>query len=187
MLHLVLGGDKSGKSAFALRWLERAPTPCCCVVTGLALDFGFRGQLRRHRLERPPRVPVFESGPDLGDCLRQALERGFRGLLLDSLDFWVFSRLTQGRQEQVDAFSTGLDALARSLDAYQAELCVVSCEIGLGPIAADSATRAFARRLGGLHQELASRSASTCLVLAGQPIYVKDGPLGSSPTAAGPS
>lgn len=184
MLHLILGGEKSGKSAFAQQWLEQAPAPRCCVVTGLALDFGFRGQLRRHRLERPQQVSVFESGVDLGGCLDQALERGFRGLLLDSLDFWLFSCLTQGRQEIIDAFATGLDELARNLGTRQAELCVVSCEIGLGPIAADSTTRAFVRRLGELHQELAARSASVCLVLAGLPLYVKGGLLGSNPDAS---
>ncbi len=187
MLHLVLGGEKSGKSAFALQWLEQASAPRCCVVTGLALDFGFRGQLRRHRLERTPRLPVLESGVDLRGSLHQALERGYRGLLLDSLDFWLFSCLMQGRQEYVAEFTTGLDDLTNNLTAHRAELCVVSCEIGLGPIAADSITRSFARRLGALHQELAARSTSACLVLAGLPLYMKSGPQGPTPAAPGRS
>ncbi len=175
MMHLVLGGERSGKSNFGLQWLAQSAMPRCCVVTGQPLDLGFRRQVRDHRMARPVDLPVFESGLDLLACLRNALDREYSSILLDSLDFWLFSCLSQDSGERLEAFTEGLRDLNHDLDEVSANLCMVSSEIGLGPIAADSATRAFARRLGGLHQQLAAMCDTVTLVLAGTPLSAKGG------------
>ena len=72
MIRLVLGGDKSGKSAYALAQLEADRGPHVLLATGQAADFAFRQQILDHRTARDARIPVRETGADLVPALRQA-------------------------------------------------------------------------------------------------------------------
>ena len=166
MIALVLGGQKSGKSAYALGLLEAAEGPRALVATGRARDLDFRAQILRHRKERNPEIDVLESGPDLLRTLRNATPM-YRALLVDSLDFWLFAHDGTNGPDEV---GTLLEALC----CWEAgTLILVSSETGLGPLAADAATRRFVRRLGGLNQSLAAAAHEVHLVAAGLPLRLK--------------
>lgn len=164
MITLILGGNKSGKSAFALRLFEQAKGVGVFLATGRARDAAFAEQIARHRMERDPSIPVLETGPDLPSALMEG-RRGYGKILVDSLDFWLFSCLDAGRNPQ---------ELIEVLEDWKGpDVFFVSCEIGLGPIAADSATRAFVRQLGALNQEVARIADEVHLVAAGLPVTLK--------------
>jgi len=182
-MYLILGGEKSGKSALALHALLQAPGPACLLVTGRPQDAGFRDQVRRHRLERPAGLPVIETGLELEAGICTALEQGARSLLADSLDFWLFACMDAGQEARGQAFLDGLDSLQQRLDRHGALLGFVSCEIGLGPVAANAFTRRFVRELGGMHQKLAGACDTVCLAVAGLPLYLKKGRHGIFPQA----
>ncbi|MEW5772738.1 MAG: bifunctional adenosylcobinamide kinase/adenosylcobinamide-phosphate guanylyltransferase [Thermodesulfobacteriota bacterium] len=160
MIRLFLGGERSGKSALAQRAFLADAGPHLAVVTGKALDPGFRAQILAHRLARPAGLRVAEAGSDLPEVLVRGLE-ACRAVLVDSLDFWLYA--CRGREEERTA------ALLAVLDrAGDAAVTLVSCEVGLGPVAADAATRAFVRSLGGLNQALAGRADRAFLAVAGR-------------------
>lgn len=168
MIRLVLGGEKSGKSDLAYRLFRETPGPGVVMAMGLAQDQAFRRQILAHRRRRDPAVPVLEPGLDLAPALAQARADG-RNVLVDSLDFWVFSCLERG----VDLTDGLLESLA-GFEAPGSPGCVlVSCEVGLGPIAPTSLARRFARAQGALNQRLASLASNVRLVVAGLPITLK--------------
>ena len=163
MIELVLGGNKSGKSDFGLELLRAAPKPWTLVATGKSRDLAFREQIRVHRLDREPDIAVREADTDLAGVLRELSPVG-GGILVDSLDFWMFALTCldaasgKGRREE----------LLAALSSWQGgKLVLVSTEMGLGPLAFDGTVRAFARDLGQLNREIASISASVYLVVAG--------------------
>ncbi|MCT4535021.1 bifunctional adenosylcobinamide kinase/adenosylcobinamide-phosphate guanylyltransferase [Halodesulfovibrio sp.] len=166
MIRLILGGDKSGKSDFGLQQLYNGDEPSVLLATGHAQDFAFGQQILDHRLARIPELPVKETGIALPQLLEKAILE-YRSILIDSLDFWVFACHGQWQQSQ--------QALLHSLSLVPAEcqLTIVSCEAGLGPIAASSQVRQFIRRLGALNQAVAAVSDEVCLMVAGLPLYVK--------------
>lgn len=163
MIDLVLGGNKSGKSDFGLELLQRCPPPRSMVVTGKSRDLAFRDQIMAHRQSRDQTIPVRETGLDLCLVLRELVDQG--GVLVDSLDFWMFMLAQEKDQAGRQA------ACAELLDLLQTwqggRLIVVSTEMGLGPLAFDGGIRAFARDLGQLNREIARVSASVYLVVAG--------------------
>jgi len=163
MIDLVLGGNKSGKSDFGLELLRRGPRPWTLVATGKSRDLAFREQIITHRQERGPGIVVREVDADLAGTLRaEAHTAG--SVLVDSLDFWMFSlaaRSREDRQRMRQEFLTGLAAWQGGT------LVLVSTEMGLGPLAFDGEIRAFARDLGQLNREIASVSTSVYLVVAG--------------------
>ncbi|UTF49953.1 bifunctional adenosylcobinamide kinase/adenosylcobinamide-phosphate guanylyltransferase [Desulfomicrobium sp. ZS1] len=162
MIELVLGGNKSGKSDFGLELLCRGPRPWTLVATGKSRDLAFRRQIITHRQSRDADIAVREVDTDLAGALG-ALAPSGGSVLVDSLDFWMFS-LAGSRDDgkrMREEFFAGLR------DWRGGNLILVSTEMGLGPLAFDGEIRAFARDLGQLNREIASVSTSVYLVVAG--------------------
>jgi adenosylcobinamide kinase/adenosylcobinamide-phosphate guanylyltransferase len=168
MIRLVLGGEKSGKSDLAYGLFRDAPGAGVVMAMGIARDAGFRNQILQHRLRRDPAVPVIEPGLELAGAVADARASGLN-VLVDSLDFWVFSCMEQGEDHT--------EELAKSLAGFTApgspECVLVSCEVGLGPIAPTALVRRFARTQGALNQRLAVLARDVRLVVAGLSIALK--------------
>lgn len=168
MIRLVLGGEKSGKSDMAYDLFREAPGPGLILAMGLARDMAFRRQILDHRLRRDPAIPVAEPGLELPAALEGALREG-RNALVDSLDFWVFACLEDGR----DRTGELLHALAGFEAPGGPECVLVSCEVGLGPVAPTTLVRRFARAQGALNQALAAMASSVRLAVAGLSVTLK--------------
>jgi adenosylcobinamide kinase/adenosylcobinamide-phosphate guanylyltransferase len=169
MITLVLGGNKSGKSDFALDLLDKVAQPGVFIATGKAKDMEFREQIKAHRLSRTPDIEVLEVSEDLPQSLRQAKLK-FRSVLVDSLDYWLFTCREAGcENEKVNEFVELLN------EWNDTELILVSCEAGLGPLPGGSAVRAFIRSLGALNQSVAKAADQAYLIAAGLPLTLKQG------------
>ena len=173
MITLVLGGDKSGKSDCALNLLLSAPGPKTMVATGEARDLSFRRQIADHRRSRPAEVRVVEARRHLAETLDEELARlddaPGGGVLVDSLDFWLF----QVADDQA-AQAALLDRLERWPRRPEGPaLLLVSAEVGLGPLAASAETRRFVRGLGAFNQAAARLADRVLFTVAGLPLTVK--------------
>lgn len=167
MITLVLGGNKSGKSDFALNLLTQTRTPALFIATGKARDLEFREQIRQHRQNRAPDIEVMEIAEGLPQSLQKA-KLHFPSLIVDSLDYWLFScREVDCDEEKIQEFLDVLD------DWDNTDLILVSCETGLGPLPAGSAVRDFVRSLGALNQRIAKVADRVYLVAAGLPLTLK--------------
>lgn len=167
MIRLVLGGDKSGKSAYALDWFVQAPAPHLLLATGQAMDFSFRQQILDHRTARHPSIPVRETGVELIAALHDAQGQA-ASVLVDSLDFWLFSCLEQGKNGYIDALVDCLIGMKEGM-----VVTLVSCEAGLGPVPASSTVRQFVRSLGALNQTVAKICDDVHMMVAGMPLVLK--------------
>lgn len=180
MIRLVLGGEKSGKSDLAYDLFLRGygaasgsasstgTGPGMILAMGFARDAGFRHQILTHRMRRDPAVPVMEPGLELSHALDAARSKN-APVLVDSLDFWVFACMEAG-EDRADQLLTSLS----DWNGPHAPDCVlVSCEVGLGPLAATSLTRRFVRCLGDLNQRLAQTADEVRLAVAGLSLLLK--------------
>jgi len=168
MMTLILGGEKSGKSDYALSLLAAAPRPQVFVATGRALDPAFAAQIALHKKSRPAGMALCETILDLPETLCELRSRA-AAIVADSLEFWLFSCLRAGVAAQRAA------DLERVLASWEGpELILVGAEAGLGAMAADSFTREFARALGALNQMAARLAGRAVLVVAGLPLTLKE-------------
>ncbi|WP_457572340.1 bifunctional adenosylcobinamide kinase/adenosylcobinamide-phosphate guanylyltransferase [Desulfovulcanus sp.] len=167
MFSLILGGNKSGKSDFGLELLLKGKGPHLLIVTGKGFDFEFKKQIKNHRLKRDPGLFVHEIGFDLGAGLK-AREKDWATILVDSLDFWLFSLFEQGKLDE------GIRDFFSLLKNWQGqEIIFVSSEIGLGPIPVSGQVRRFVRVLGEVNQNLARLCSQVYFVLAGISVRIK--------------
>ncbi|MBU1003930.1 MAG: bifunctional adenosylcobinamide kinase/adenosylcobinamide-phosphate guanylyltransferase [Proteobacteria bacterium] len=161
---LILGGEKSGKSDHALALLHKAPGPVLLIATAQTLDHGFRERILRHRVERGPQIPVHEVTLDLPEALTRATGH-YATILVEGLDYWLYAcAQAESIDEREQALLTAVDSLGETGAIF------VSCETGLGPVAATREVRAFVRGMGRLNRRLAERCSEVVLVVAGRPL-----------------
>lgn len=167
--HLVLGGARSGKSAFAEaqalaagdvgRWVY--------VATARAQDSEMQDRIDRHRARRDPRWETVEAPLDLAAALARHDAPG-TCVLVDCLTLWLTNALTE------DCWPAEREALLAAVAASRARLLLVSNEVGSGVVPMGALSRTFVDEAGRLHQRLAATCARVTLVVAGLPTTLKD-------------
>ena len=166
----VLGGVRSGKSRFALD-AHVMHARVTFVATGLASDPEMAERIERHRRERPSRWPTVEEPYDLVPRVRDACAAG-DAVVVDCLGVWVANLMLRGDPE--DHVLKQADELASLLRLRLADVTVVSNEVGLGVHPTSEAGRHFRDLLGRVNQQVASAADRVVLMIAGQPLIVKD-------------
>ncbi len=94
-LCLVLGGVRSGKSAFAEKLVRQMERPTLYLATGQASDAEMAQRILRHREARPAEWRTVEEPLELADSLATELDSAGPSsvVLMDSLDTWVSNLL----------------------------------------------------------------------------------------------
>jgi adenosyl cobinamide kinase/adenosyl cobinamide phosphate guanylyltransferase/NaMN:DMB phosphoribosyltransferase len=186
---LVLGGIRSGKSAFAESLVEDAPSVryVATAVDGED-DPEWLARIETHQRRRPQSWTTEETGPDprrLAAVLSEA--KPDETLLVDDLGGWVAALLDPANQPQDDVAM--VDGLAAAVRDCAARLVLVSPEVGLSLVPATPVGRAFADAVGTANQALAGACDRVALVVAGQPTWLKqDGaPVPRPARAAAPA
>lgn len=170
MITLVLGGQSSGKSDFALDLLDAAPGRGALLVSGLAHDEGFRRRIMDHKRDRSAALPVFEAREELPRVLA-GLMRDYDAVCVDALDFWVYSCMMLGIDGPLRELALAVSP-ASGGDAGRSVI-LVSQEAGLCPVAGDAETRVFIRETGRCNRRLAALADKVWLVAAGLPLTLK--------------
>ena len=173
MLTLILGGARSGKSAFAERLATESGLDVFYVATAQALDGEMADRIAHHRSRRPVAWKSFEEPTALAAVLR-AHARANRFLLVDCLTLWLSNLL--GIDEGAH-FDQERDAFLDSLSTLPGDIAFVSNEVGLGITPMGELTRRFVDETGRLHQALGQRCDRVVFVAAGLPLILKGTPL----------
>ncbi|MDD7925499.1 bifunctional adenosylcobinamide kinase/adenosylcobinamide-phosphate guanylyltransferase [Actinomycetospora chibensis] len=173
MRTLVLGGTRSGKSAYAEGMLD-ADAPVLYVATARGVDPGldpeWADRVAVHRARRPASWRTVE------DADLPAVLDGHPGdpVLVDDLATWVTGLLDDAGWERdapsVDAARTSLTA---AVDRFGGTLVLVSAEVGLGVVPSTSAGRRFRDELGAVNQALAAVCDEVWLLVAGVPLRLR--------------
>ena len=161
---LVLGGARSGKSAFAEARAREFGARPTYVATGRAWDDEMRGRIERHKLDRGPDWDTVEEPLDLCGALQEATGPA----LVDCLTLWV----TNLMMEEADCEARFAE-LIETLDARADPTVLVSNEVGLGIVPMDAMSRLFRDHAGRLHQQIAAMATEVHFVVAGIPQRLK--------------
>ena len=162
---LVLGGARSGKSAFAESLFIGFPK--VYVATAEPLDDEMRARVAQHRARRDARWRTVEEPLDLDRRLRDLTSDG-SAVLVDCLTVWLGNLMHAGRD-----IDRATRALLESLDVLAGPVAFVANEVGLGIVPDNAMARAFRDHAGRLNQMLAKRADRVVFVTAGIPIVLK--------------
>jgi adenosylcobinamide kinase/adenosylcobinamide-phosphate guanylyltransferase len=190
-LILILGGARSGKSAFAERLAARSGKTVAFVATATDSDDEMSERIARHRASRPQEWHTIEEPLDLAKAVLRANQLADVAIL-DCMTLWLGNMLLQEQgehesdvqvQEELRITSSTFDE--RSLQHIEAllavlqsaekskTLIVVSNEVGLGIVPAYPLGRIYRDTLGYVNQRLAQNADRVYLMVAGLVVDIK--------------
>jgi adenosylcobinamide kinase/adenosylcobinamide-phosphate guanylyltransferase len=166
-LVLVLGGARSGKSAYAEQLVAKSGLEPIYVATAEARDQEMTERIELHRARRNPSWRTIEAPDRLEDALRAQAGEG-RAVLVDCLTLWLSNLMLSNAD--IEARSRELVETTRGLRG----LCViVSNEVGLGLVPDNLLGRRFRDAQGRLNQAIAAIADNVTFMAAGLPLVLK--------------
>jgi adenosylcobinamide kinase/adenosylcobinamide-phosphate guanylyltransferase len=184
-LILILGGARSGKSAFAQQLAQRSGRSVAIIATATASDEDMRERIIRHRTTRPSHWHTIEEPLKLAEACRQAASIA-DVILLDCLTVWLSNWLfLQGNPDHVETVAITFNYTDSALDAIEEllttlagldaskTLIVVTNEVGLGIVPAYAIGRIYRDVLGHVNQRLATVAARVYFMVAGLGVDIK--------------
>jgi adenosylcobinamide kinase/adenosylcobinamide-phosphate guanylyltransferase len=169
--HLIVGGQRSGKSRqaerLALRWQARGGR-AVVIATALAADDEMRARIAHHRATRPAGFDTLEAPLRLSAALQEVDDAGTL-VIVDCLTLWLTNWLMpmDGAPDEA-GWRTERDALLALLPELSSTVVFVSNEVGWGISPLGREVRDYVDELGRLNQDVARRCGELTLMVAGQ-------------------
>ena len=178
MIHLVLGGARSGKS----RWAEgithsisqqASGAPLRYVATATAGDDEMAARIIRHQKDRSEKYDqqwsLTEEPFDLSSVIETANENDV--MLIDCLTLYLTNWLCT--EQRFPAWQEEKSRFIQALQSTSAAIVLVSNEVGSGVVPMGELSRQFVDEAGWLNQAVADMSDHVTLVVAGCPLALK--------------
>ena len=171
---LALGGIRSGKSQWAETAITAAAGPDGAVryvATGsTSTEPEWSERVAAHRQRRPGGWSTVES-TDVTTQLRRDHDIP---TLVDDMGGWLVAAMDRCGAWTGGGITPDVDDLVDAVGSFRGPLALVSPEVGLTVVPATESGRRFADGLGSLNQRLATVCDRVVLVIAGQPLTVKE-------------
>ncbi|SEP85162.1 adenosylcobinamide kinase /adenosylcobinamide-phosphate guanylyltransferase [Devosia sp. YR412] len=174
---LVLGGARSGKTAFAEQLAIRSGSKPAYLATAEALDSEMRDRVASHKAGRAGQFATIEEPLDLSDALLKA-SMDHDVILVDCLTLWITNLLMANEDVAKAVGELG----ATLVQLKTAKVILVSNEVGLGIVPDNAMARTFRDLAGSAHQRLAEICDDAYFIVAGLPITLKGEAPGQSET-----
>lgn len=177
-LIFILGGARSGKSAYAQRLAEElGGASVTYVATAEAGDEEMRARIETHRADRPAGWRTVEA-PRLASLDLATATADAQVVLLDCVTLLVSNAVIAAGDEVSSAAGDAatqreIDALLTAYGAGDATWIVISNEVGMGLVPPYPLGRVYRDALGRANQQIAAVADRVLLLVAGIPWELK--------------
>lgn len=162
----VIGGARSGKSAFAESLAKGARVPIY-IATAEQIDGEMSERIALHRQRRGARWRTVEEPIQLAAAIALADEKnGF--VLVDCLTVWLNNLLFH--DEDIE---THVSILTETLAEARGRIVLVANEVGLGIVPENALARRFRDAAGCVNQAIARVADEVVFIAAGLPTMLK--------------
>ena len=168
-LTVILGGARSGKSAFAVEAGRKYGGKVAYVATAPESDEDMADRIDRHRAERPAGWTTIEEQIDLLGALGTT---GDELVIIDCLTLWTSNLMWKGSTD--DEIHAIAERTARGAAERLAPTIAISNEVGMGVHPDTALGRRYRDVLGRVNQLWVAASASSLLLIAGRAIELSD-------------
>ncbi len=174
-VHLILGGARSGKSAYAEQLAKDSELAVTYVATAQIYDDEFAQRVEHHKNRRPKEWKIIESPFQLADTLL-ANDKADQCIIVDCLTLWLAQCICPDCEspETID-WAQERESLLATLPTLKSRILLVSNEVGMGIVPLGEINRQFQDEQGRLNQAVANIVNQVTFVAAGLPLKLKDG------------
>ena len=187
---LILGGARSGKSAYAEKLATESGLPVTYIATAQVYDDEFKQRVQYHKDRRPKHWQLIEAphylapalqtnapGHPLSNSLRELdspCNHAGATIIIDCLTLWLAQCICPecAPPEGVD-WAHERTAFLELLPTLQGNIILVSNEVGMGIVPLGEINRQFQDEQGRLNQAVAGVADEVIFVAAGLPLKLK--------------
>ncbi|MBF1302824.1 MAG: bifunctional adenosylcobinamide kinase/adenosylcobinamide-phosphate guanylyltransferase [Porphyromonadaceae bacterium] len=166
-IHLITGGERSGKSTYAESEALRLSDSPIYLATARVWDEEFRQRILRHQERRGPEWTNIEE-----DIRPSKHDFTGRVVLIDCITLWAtnyFFDMQQDVDQALEALKKEFDTLVQQ----DATFILVTNELGMGGMSESRTQRLFTQLQGWMNQYVAARADRVTLMVSGLPLTVK--------------
>lgn len=167
IIHLITGGQRSGKSAYAEQQALVKCTHPVYLATSKIWDEEHGKRIQIHQESRSEAWQTIEEPIAIGKLVFPE-----QVVVLDCITLWLTNILEACHYDTKKAQQWAMQEL-KLLFEQALELFVVSAEIGMGVIPMQAATRQFVDLQGSINQYIAQEANSVQLMVSGIPLTIK--------------
>lgn len=176
-LTFILGGARSGKSAYAEEQARAFGRRVLFVATATAGDAEMEERIQKHRASRPAEWETLEAPLKMGHAI-QSYTAPVEIVILDCMTLLVSNILLQLPENPpadmaIEKVSAELDALLQAYSKIGGHWLIISNEVGLGLVPVYPLGRIYRDALGWTNQRLAKVADQVILMVAGIPTFIK--------------
>lgn len=173
MRELILGGARSGKSAFAERQAEISGLPVTYIATAQVWDEEMAARVRHHQERRPEHWCLVESPFHLAETLKARAASG-HCIIVDCLTLWLAQWICPDcKPPQDGSWEQERTAFLDLLPTLPGKIILVSNEVGMGIVPLGEINRRFQDEQGRLNQAVAAACEHAYFIAAGLPLTLK--------------
>lgn len=171
-LTFIIGGTRSGKSAFAMSLAEKYKQVCYIATadtgqSSLAHDDEMLKRIQNHRKNRPAEWKTIEAPLGLDKAVSN-LKAGVDVVLIDCITLYVTNMLLGSHKEEGDEYIIDeINKLCIICKKIQPHVIMVSNEVGCGIVPDNALSRRFRDIAGYANQLIAKEAGNVYLVTAG--------------------
>ena len=171
MLHLVLGGARSGKSRYAEQLAKQlslqSAREVVFIATATEIDEEMSARITKHQQQRLSDWQLIEAPLDLTSAIKNIKDKV---ILVDCLTLWLNNQMYHQPEQD---FKGLVQRLADTLNTSDCDIILVSNEVGLGVIPMGKLSRQFVDQAGWMNQALAATADNVCFIAAGLSMKLK--------------
>lgn len=181
--HLILGGARSGKSAYAERIASSLELPVTYIATAQVYDDEFAQRVAHHQARRPTHWQVVESPHFLGDTLQanthaasgpSKIAQAKKCIIIDCITLWLAQCICPDcAPPNGVTWTNEREKFLALLPTIRDEIILVSNEVGMGIVPLGEINRQFQDEQGRLNQAVAQLADKVTFVAAGLPLQLK--------------
>lgn len=171
--HLILGGARSGKSAYAEKLAKYSNLAVAYIATAQVYDDEFRARIQHHQDRRPADWTLTEEPHFLANTLKR-LAAAENCLIVDCLTLWLAQWICPDcNPPKNSSWQAEREALLQVLPTLSGTVILVSNEVGMGIVPLGEINRKFQDEQGRLNQAIAAIADQATFVAAGLPLPLK--------------
>jgi adenosylcobinamide kinase/adenosylcobinamide-phosphate guanylyltransferase len=173
----ILGGARSGKSAYAQKLAQDSGRSVTFLATAEALDDEMADRIKMHKAERPSHWQTLEVPLGITSHIKEIQSEV---VILDCITLLVSNLMMQFAADDIvkdiffiQAVQKEMEELISVIKESKKHWIIISNEVGLGLVPPYQMGRVYRDGLGWANQRFAREADSVLLIVAGIPMVVK--------------
>ncbi len=160
---LVTGGERSGKSAYALKRGIELGRKRAFIATAEAIDDEMKERIERHKSKRKDLFDTFEEPIYIDKILLKTAS--YDVCVVECLTTWVGNLIYKNMNVS--------EMAERFMSSLSGNEIIVTNEVGMGIVPVDAMTRRYVEELGRLNAKIAGMANEVYFMVSGIEVKIK--------------